>query len=182
MDLTFHEKSLLDKIQVALKLQEIACLTDNEGIPWTWLQSCIDDGTRAQQENRYTHISCQMQSHLGSIDLALGGAPESPIEVAFWEKWLEGPQHDFPLIPQYQLGRYRLDFAHVKTFTAIELDGHATHSSPDAIARDRKRQRDIERMGWHVLRFGGKEIRQDVDACVLETWELLVMRTNEVVA
>lgn len=105
---------------------------------------------------------------------------ESPIECAFWEKWFSFNYDSyFPLIPQYQIGKYRVDFAHVATHTAIELDGHATHSSPDAIAYDRKRQREIEEQGWHVIRFGGKEIYSDASTAVHEAYRLLRKRLSE---
>lgn len=99
----------------------------------------------------------------------------SPIEKAFWEEWISraGNSQPYRLVPQYQVGRYRVDFAHVESQTAIELDGHATHSSPDAIAYDRKRQREIEAAGWKVIRFGGKEIFKDVGRCVDETARVL---------
>ncbi len=107
---------------------------------------------------------------------------DSPIETAFWKQWMSFRSHTFSdedflqLEPQYQIDRYRVDFANVETKTAVELDGHATHSSPDAIAHDRKRQREIEALGWHVIRFGGKEIYQDAEKCVQEVWFLLHKR------
>lgn len=99
----------------------------------------------------------------------------SPIEKAFWEEWIAytGNSQPYQLVPQYQIEKYRVDFAHVEFQTAIELDGHATHSSPDAIAYDRKRQREIEATGWKVIRFGGKEIFKDVKKCVKEAAMLL---------
>lgn len=105
----------------------------------------------------------------------------SHIENLFWQRWLDlypGNDCSIPLEPQYQVGRYRIDFAHIESKTAIELDGHASHSSPDAIAHDRKRQRELEAQGWHVIRFGGKEIVQDVERCVHEAVDILVKRVH----
>jgi very-short-patch-repair endonuclease len=99
---------------------------------------------------------------------------DSPIEEAFWEAWHErNMQSRFILVPQHPIGKYRVDFAHIPTMTAIELDGHTTHSSPDAIAKDRKRQREIEEQGWHVIRFGGKEVHSDATACAIEALRYL---------
>jgi very-short-patch-repair endonuclease len=50
----------------------------------------------------------------------------------------------------------------------IELDGHRTHSSPAAIAADRRRQRDLEAAGWYIIRFGGQEVFIDAVGCVQE--------------
>jgi very-short-patch-repair endonuclease len=105
----------------------------------------------------------------------------SHIEELFWRRWLDlypGNDCSIPLEPQYQVGRYRIDFAHIESKTAVELDGHASHSSPDAIAHDRKRQRELEAQGWHVIRFGGKEIVQDVKRCVSEVVHILVKRVH----
>lgn len=96
---------------------------------------------------------------------------DSPIEKMFWNAWKrEFRRRDirYVLTPQHEIGRYRVDFAHVPTKTAIELDGFAFHSNADDIAHDRRRQREIESMGWNVIRFGGKEVHDDVHGCVME--------------
>jgi very-short-patch-repair endonuclease len=113
---------------------------------------------------------------------------ESPIEQAFWDEWIFHQIYLFMfeqiairlvLVPQYPILRYKVDFAHLDTHIAIELDGHASHSSPDAIAHDRKRQREIEALGWQFIRFGGKEIYTDVTACVREASRLIHRRIDE---
>lgn len=95
--------------------------------------------------------------------------PLSPIEQKFYDCWVQsGLSRLCPLLAQYPIGRYRVDFAHPTSRTVIELDGFATHSSTDDIEKDRKRQREIERLDWRVIRFGGREIHYDVRACVEE--------------
>jgi very-short-patch-repair endonuclease len=98
----------------------------------------------------------------------------SPIEDAFWRSHQR--LHLRPLrglVQQYKVGRYRLDFAIPSKMIGIELDGHRTHSTTQAIAADRRRQRWFEANGWYIIRFGGLEIYQDVDACVREAAELV---------
>lgn len=56
---------------------------------------------------------------------------------------------------------YRIDFALPDARIGFELDGHATHSSTADIARDRRRQRDLEDAGWRIRRYGGAEIWHD---------------------
>ncbi len=91
----------------------------------------------------------------------------SPIERAFAKAWKEmGGARD--LVEQHPVGSFRLDFAHIATRTAIELDGFASHSSTLDIEKDRKRQRAIEDAGWHVIRFGGREVRRDAMGCARE--------------
>jgi hypothetical protein len=64
-----------------------------------------------------------------------------------------------------------VDGVHVITGkTAVELDGHEWHERTKEQARsDRQRDRRLLRAGWHVARFTGSEIHEDVDACLLET-------------
>lgn len=76
------------------------------------------------------------------------------------------------LVRQYKVGPYRLDFAIPRRMIGIELDGHRTHSTTQAIAADRRRQRYLELHDWYIIRFGGLEIYQDVDTCVREAAEL----------
>lgn len=106
-----------------------------------------------------------------------GRQAESPVERMFREAWCElYPEHAAKLVAQYPVTaeeqRFRLDFA-IPSVTrdgrlAIEIDGHATHSSPAAIAHDRRRQRILERAGWRVIRFGGSEVHRNARACARE--------------
>lgn len=91
----------------------------------------------------------------------------SPIEQQFQAAW-QRLCTNIKLTPEHPAGRYRIDFAYVPALIAIELDGHATHSSPSAIAADRRRQRELESLGWRFIRFGGQEVTKDADACARE--------------
>jgi very-short-patch-repair endonuclease len=51
------------------------------------------------------------------------------------------------------VGGYKVDVAFPKQMVAIEVDGWAFHSDPEAFAIDRKRQNAIALLGWQVLRF-----------------------------
>ncbi|WP_261558740.1 endonuclease domain-containing protein [Frankia tisae] len=61
----------------------------------------------------------------------------------------------------------RVDLAWPEARVAVEADGAAVHSQPDALFRDRIRQNALLARGWRVLRF---------------TWEDVVMRSAYVVA
>ncbi len=109
----------------------------------------------------------------------------SPIEAQFLAAWHKlNPQEQgrssyLGLFPQYPLASYRLDFAHTETHVAIELDGLEAHQSTSQIAYDRKRQRDIEGRGWKVVRFGGKEIYHDADACAAEARKIVLAQQHK---
>jgi very-short-patch-repair endonuclease len=71
---------------------------------------------------------------------------------------------------QYRVTRhngrsYYLDFALPESDIAIECDGAAYHSSPAQKRRDLKRQREIENLGWQVVRFTGSQIVTDLGGC-----------------
>lgn len=93
---------------------------------------------------------------------------ESPIEKQFRLAWKK-LYPKMRLVDQYKVGRYRLDFAYPSVKVAVELDGWRTHSSTTDIANDRRRQRELERLGWRFIRFGGQEVYRDPAGCCRET-------------
>jgi very-short-patch-repair endonuclease len=76
-------------------------------------------------------------------------------------------------------GRFvaRPDAAYPPLKLAIEIDGFAHHSSPDAFQSDRTRQNRLVALGWTVLRFTWTDIvkhPEQVAAVILETRDRLV--------
>lgn len=65
---------------------------------------------------------------------------------------------DIHLEPQYQIGPFYADFAHLESKTLIEIDGAAYHSSPEQLERDQRRQAYLEDAGWCVIRYSGREV------------------------
>lgn len=63
-------------------------------------------------------------------------------------------QRGIPLVPQYGVSSYRLDFAAMhperegEFVLALECDGASYHSAPTARDRDRLRQQQLEARGW----------------------------------
>lgn len=100
---------------------------------------------------------------------------ESPIESSFWHAIGHVYAHEFAgFMPQVWVGtKYRLDFAHEGDKIAIELDGYEYHSSKDQFTKDRQRQRELEQLGWRILRFSGREIHADVMACAQQAIQWL---------
>lgn len=88
---------------------------------------------------------------------------ESPIEEQFWNV---AKHRLLGLIPQYEIGRYRIDFVLPEEHLAIELDGHDYHKTKAQRTNDAKRERDLQELGWHVIRFTGTEVYRDVENCV----------------
>ncbi len=74
---------------------------------------------------------------------------------------------------EQMVGRYRPDFLIREHKVIIELDGAENHSSPEDRTRDVQRQRYLQKLGWTVLRFTGREIHGDAAACVAEVIEFI---------
>lgn len=105
----------------------------------------------------------------------------SPIEKYFWKAWRTSVPAIF-LIPQYQIGNYRVDFAYVPTKTVIELDGKPYHSTSGQVAYDQKRQTEIEQQGWRFLRFKGSDINYHVDRCIIDALRFISERDSELIS
>jgi very-short-patch-repair endonuclease len=108
----------------------------------------------------------------------------SPIEQVFFETWKIYNQRQpvaIDLVSEHKVleGKYSLDFAHLPTQIAIELDGFQAHSSTEQIAKDRRREREVRNAGWEFIRFGGKEIHRNVYGCVVETYDYIYKRISD---
>jgi len=62
---------------------------------------------------------------------------------------------------QHPISRYFADFAGDKALLVIELDG-GIHEDDDQASYDLVRQREIEALGWFVLRFLNDEVVKDL--------------------
>jgi len=55
----------------------------------------------------------------------------------------------------------------------VECDGEAYHTLPEALAKDRQRNNQLNSLGWNALRFSGKEINRTLREC-LRTIEITI--------
>lgn len=76
---------------------------------------------------------------------------------------------------QKQVGKYRVDLmVGVRSKNglmciAVECDGHDFHEkTKEQAQKDKKRDRIIQRAGYHILRFSGSEIWRDPTSCAME--------------
>lgn len=131
------------------------------GKPITIAYPHDDDSLRSDLWFAFECASTVIASHIGPYKPLrhlcrehLPGRP-TPIELAFYRSWFAltrtGPQFEIEF--QHPVKQYFLDFAHLPTKTAIELDGMKGHSTPADIEKDRRRQREIEAEGWRFIRF-----------------------------
>jgi len=105
---------------------------------------------------------------------------KSPIEQIFLMQW-QFQKHQggikYELLPQkvIEVGetKYAVDFVVTRPQRqlrlGVELDGHEFHEkSKLQVARDKRRERAIVTRGYHILRFSGYEVYQDVASVVEE--------------
>ena len=67
----------------------------------------------------------------------------------------------------------RLDFAIEEIKLGIEIDGAATHSTPNARRYDRMRDRALRRRGWQIERFTTDDVRRSPHAMVAHVRAIL---------
>lgn len=84
------------------------------------------------------------------------------------------------IAPQQVIGNYRADLLvlFVDRFydqrspiikAVVECDGHDFHErTKEQAARDKKRDREMQAMGYHVFRFTGSEIFNNADKCAAD--------------
>ncbi len=112
----------------------------------------------------------------------LAGGLHSELEL-----WGHAHVFDHPSLPpartQHPLrvgGRtFYLDRAYLDEMVAVELDGRAYHSAPDARERDIRRDADVARTGWLTLRFSHARLTQQADRVRAELREVLATRRQQ---
>lgn len=95
---------------------------------------------------------------------------ESPIEKMFW-KAVQDIKLD--LQPQVEVGKYRVDFGNLARKIGVEIDGHEYHKTKEQRTADAKRERDLRRLGWQIIRFTGSEVYRNATKCVREVADFL---------
>ena len=111
------------------------------------------------------------------LDLSDGRAespPESRLRLALVLAGLHPvPQHEVR-----EAGRFvaRVDLAFPDLRIAIEYDGREVHERQDVFHRDRRRQNDLVRAGWTVLRFTAADLRFGASGAVAQVLEAVRAR------
>lgn len=93
-------------------------------------------------------------------------------------QYMEGDDTYSFLVPQYKIGKYRIDLAifhdATKPPVLVECDGHDFHErTKDQARHDREKDRTFTRNGDPLLRFTGSEIHKDAGKCAVEILEYI---------
>lgn len=95
-------------------------------------------------------------------------------EVLLWNNLKKKQMFGFDFDRQKPIGEYIVDFYCKKLSLAIEIDGNTHYYRYE---EDLKRQKELERLGVHFLRFDDLEVKKNISnvLCVIEDW----IRKNE---
>ncbi len=66
--------------------------------------------------------------------------------------WADIRAHGLPMLPQFPVDKYFIDFAYLVKKIGIEVDGKQWHQDGD---KDYKRQAELENVGWKIFRITG---------------------------
>ncbi len=93
-------------------------------------------------------------------------AVNASAEAKLWARLRNRRLGGFKFVRQVPIGPYFADFLCREARMIIEVDG-GTHGEPDEIATDRKRQEDLEQMGYRIIRVWNGDVSENIEG-VLE--------------
>ena len=94
-------------------------------------------------------------------------------EILLWQKLRAGTMMNYTFNRQKPLGRYIVDFYCKPLKLVIEIDG-AYHFEEEQKVKDNERQKLLEKMSLHFLRFSEQQVRKDMDIVLKEMGNYIV--------
>lgn len=92
----------------------------------------------------------------------------TPIESNVWH---DIRANGLPFYPQFPVGPYFLDFADPVKKVGIEVDGKEYHSTVAQLLHDKKREKELNKLGWTIFRLKGRQTFKDRDSFVRQCQE-----------
>ena len=96
---------------------------------------------------------------------------QTEAERFLWDR-LRGNRLGKKFNRQHVIGQYIVDFVCLEEKLVIEVDG-GYHSEPRQQESDELREEELERMGYHVIRFSNEEVMNDIESVLDEIRERL---------
>ena len=92
-------------------------------------------------------------------------------EVLLWNKLKQKQMLGYDFDRQRPIDNYIVDFYCKDLMLAIEIDG-SSHEFEEVIKNDEIRQKKLESMGVHFLRFQDRKVKQDMENVLrkIENW------------
>ena len=85
-------------------------------------------------------------------------------ETVLWE-YLRNEALGEKFLRQHIIGDYIVDFVSHHGGLIIEVDG-GYHSEPRQKEDDQLREQELERMGYHVIRFSNEEVLDEIESVI----------------
>lgn len=113
---------------------------------------------------------------------------KSPLEKLFLIEWryrkaFYCDYENFFIKLQYEINNYMVDFMvyfrkdgyhHKEKSLIVELDSYLWHGAdPEQFAKEKRRERELQKEGYNLMRFSGREIYRNVEKCVEEVLNFL---------
>ncbi|OBF26827.1 hypothetical protein [Mycobacterium sp. ACS4331] len=92
-------------------------------------------------------------------------AMESESRLIMHDRGLPAPVLQYEIV-DFHGNLWRLDFAWPAQKVAVEYDGFAWHSNPEAFRRDRRKRAALEEMKWTLVSLVDVDVRRTPDATV----------------
>lgn len=107
--------------------------------------------------NFYKEYDTELRETYPKSDMGFVGGN---IPMFFTEEaaWCEIRKLGLPFYPQYPIGKYFVDFCDPIEKIVFEIDGKMWHKNK---VKDKKRENEIEAMGYCVVRFDYDDLREE---------------------
>ena len=101
-----------------------------------------------------------------------------PIDESYPEKYFReflesmGAIKGVDFFQEYQVGRYRLDFAYIDNIFGkrdIEIDGSQHYETQEDIEHDKKRDDYLQKQGWTIFRIPVKDLKKFIDSLKIDS-------------
>jgi very-short-patch-repair endonuclease len=86
-------------------------------------------------------------------------------EILLWQRLKRKQLKGYDFHRQKPIGNYIVDFFCPQLMLAIEIDG-STHEGKEQY--DIKKQKQLERLGIHFLRFGDHQVKINLEGVIIE--------------
>jgi hypothetical protein len=145
-----------DSLRLVLARAEFERLLDRAG-----LETILRSGRRG-----IVALRAAVDSHLPQLARCANGFERDFVLLC--------ERHGLPLPePNARVGRYRPDMLWREASLIVELDGRDAHRTAAQLASDRRRQAELERRGFTVVRFSWADLNEGAARVVADLRRLL---------
>lgn len=131
------------------------------------------EARRINSEHKRNHNPMKIERHAMKMRKSMEGYLRS--RATTHEIVFKNAIERLGYFPKFQHAEYRavFDFAFVDYQIGIELDGFSHMTFPTVREKDKRRDAELERRGWIILRFFNSEIEDYLGECLREVIEVV---------